>query len=428
MLYTAYEIGQTALTPLRLGAGLGRHFWQSPLNPVAGSKFGRVAAASMEFLENTTRRFGKPDWDIDKIMIGGEPVPVTVETVMEKDFGNLLHFRRCPETLAAIRDKDAEPDPRVLIVAPMSGHFATLLRGTVMAMLPDHEVYITDWADARHIPASWGKFDLNDYINYLISFMRQIGPKAHTLAVCQPGPGLLAAIAVMSEHKDAALPSSMTFMGSPIDARKSPTVTNILAEKRDLDWFEKHMIQTVPAPYAGLGRRVYPGFLQLYSFMSMNSHRHTQAHYDYFQHLVEGDGDSVGKHRKFYDEYLSVADMPAEFYLQTIDEVFQRYTLANGEFLHEGERVKPEAIKKVALMTVEGELDDISGIGQTQAAHDICVNIPADKQLDYIQKGVGHYGVFNGSRWRTEIQPRLAAFIRENHDAKFEKKFAADKA
>lgn len=420
MLYTVYEMGQTALRPFRAVADVTREFWRSPLNPASTSALGRSAAASLDVFERMTRRYGKPDWGFDHITINDTVVPVSIETVVEKPFGNLLYFRRDRDALTRARDGKTSPDPRVLIVAPMSGHYATLLRGTVLAMLPDHDVFITDWADARFVPVSAGAFNMNSYVDYLIEFMRFIGPKAHAIAVCQPGPPLLAAISVMSANDDEAVPASMTFMGSPIDARRSPTVTNKLAETREFSWFESNMISSVPAPYPGVFRRVYPGFVQLYSFMSMNSDRHFQAHYDYFQHLVEGDGDSAAKHRKFYDEYLSVCDMTAEFYLQTIRDVFQEYTLATGRMMHHGQLVEPAAITKTALMTVEGELDDISGIGQTQAAHDLCTNIPAKKQLDYIQKGVGHYGVFNGSRWRTDIQPKIAEFMRDSFSARSE--------
>ncbi len=420
MLYSAYEMGRHALRPWRTMAELSAEYWQSPMNPTKDSWIGKNAIASLAVFERITRHYTKPDWLIENTLINEKSVSITPTTIFTKDFGSLVHFKRDEADLRHAKGDDDKPDPRVLIVAPMSGHFATLLRGTVEAMLPEHEVFITDWADARNVPVSAGTFDLNDYINYLIEFMEVIGPKAHTLAVCQPGPALLSAIAIMSEREDPNLPATMTFMGSPIDARKSPTVTNKLAEQRTFEWFESNMVQSVPLPYAGVMRRVYPGFLQLFSFMSMNKERHMQAHHDYFNHLVEGDGDSAEKHRKFYDEYLSVCDMTAEFYLQTIHEVFQNYSLPKGEFLHDGKTVRPEAITDVGLMTVEGELDDISGIGQTQAAHDICSNIPAENKVDYVQPGVGHYGVFNGSRWRTEIQPRLRDFIRHNFDNKVE--------
>ncbi|MEM9168170.1 MAG: polyhydroxyalkanoate depolymerase [Pseudomonadota bacterium] len=406
MLYTAYELGLAALTPARYAAGIGARMWRSPYNPAAGSWFARTSAAALDVFENATRRYPKPDWAIDTVIRDGVEHPVTPELVLRKDFGNLVHFKRAGAPAG---------DPKVLIVAPMSGHYATLLRGTVEAMAPNHEVYITDWADARMAPISAGRFDLNDYIDYLIAFLAAIGPGAHAMAVCQPGPALLSAVAVMAERDDPNRPNTMTIMGSPIDTRRSPTVPNILSQERPYEWFERNMIYTVPAPYPGVWRRVYPGFVQLSSFLSMNSNRHLNAHYDYFEHLVRGDGDGADKHRTFYDEYLSVLDMTAEFYLQTISEVFQEHSLPNGTFMHRGARVKPEAITDVALFTVEGENDDISGIGQTQAAHDLCVNIPAAMQQDYIQPGVGHYGVFNGSRWKNEIQPKVADFIRK-HD------------
>lgn len=410
MLYTAYELAYAAMAPARIAAGLSARMWRSPLNPAANSWVARSTAAALDVFENATRRYPKPEWGVDMTAVNGAPVPVEIEPVLVKDFCTLLHFKRDPEILAQARGADA-PDPKVLIVAPMSGHYATLLRGTVEAMMPGHDVYITDWADARNVPVSAGRFDLNDYIDYLIEFMREIGPNVHAMAVCQPGPALLAAASVMAENGDDCRPASMIIMGSPIDTRRSPTVPNIISQERPYAWFEQNMIYTVPAPYAGVMRRVYPGFVQLYSFLSMNSDRHLNAHYDYFQHLVEGDGDSADKHRQFYDEYLSVLDMTEEFYLQTIREIFQEHSLAEGKFMHRDRRVKPEAITDIALMTVEGENDDISGIGQTQAAHDLCTNIPQDIQLDYIQPKVGHYGVFNGSRWRNEIQPKVAEFI-----------------
>ncbi len=415
MLYSTYEFAYAAVSPARIAAGLGAQFWRSPFNPAADSWAGRSAAATLDVLEHAMRRYPKPEWGIDATTTGGVDVPVVIEASAKKDFCTLLHFKRDEAALKKARGK-AGSDPAVLIVAPMSGHYATLLRGTVEAMLPEHDVYITDWTDARDVPVGGGRFDLNDYIDYLIDFMRLIGqsspPKnVHAMAVCQPGPALLAAAAVMAEDDDPHRPASITLMGSPIDTRLSPTTPNLISQERSYAWFEQNMIYTVPLPYAGVMRRVYPGFVQLYSFLAMNSDRHVNAHYDYFQHLVEDDGDSAEKHRAFYDEYLAVMDMTEEFYLQTIREVFQDHTLAEGEFIHRGRRVKPEAIRDIALMTVEGENDDISGIGQTQAAHALCANLPQDMQLDYIQPAVGHYGVFNGSRWRTEIQPKIAKFM-----------------
>lgn len=418
MLYSAYELGYAAMTPARLAAGLGARFWRSSFNPIADTWVGRTSAAALDVFENATRRYAKPEWPIDTTIVNGSEIPVIIEVEARKSFCDLLHFRRDADSLRKARGRTAD-DPKVLIVAPLSGHYATLLRGTVEAMLPDHDVYITDWANARTVPLAAGRFDLNDYVDYLIDFMRLLGPGVHAMAVCQPGPALLAAAALMAEDEDPCRPATMTIMGSPIDARRSPTVPNVLAQQRSFEWFERNMIYSTPAPYPGVLRRVYPGFVQLYSFLSMNHDRHLNAHYDYFAQLVAGDGDSADKHRAFYDEYLSVLDLTEEFYLQTIREVFQEFSLAEGKFMHRGRRVKPEAIVDIGLLTVEGEKDDISGIGQTQAAHDLCASLPADFKSDYIQPGVGHYGVFNGSRWRTEIQPRVAKFIRAHpHSAR----------
>ncbi|MEM9233570.1 MAG: polyhydroxyalkanoate depolymerase [Pseudomonadota bacterium] len=425
MLYSAMEMGRQSLAPFNTAARSALNYFEAMSVDAGHTMFSRPPYAALKVYESLTRRYGKPEWNLPTTIVGDTEVPVTVETVLEKPFGSLLHFRRDPE---AMRDAGhTEPQPRVLIVAPMSGHYATLLRGTVQAMLPGHEVYITDWADARDVPLFFGRFDLHDYIDYLIEFMREIGPNAHTMAVCQPGPLLLAAISIMSAQKDAALPATMTFMGSPIDARRSPTVTNLLAEQRAFEWFEQNMVQTVPAPYAGLGRRVYPGFLQLFNFMSMNAERHGEAVWDYFENLIRGDDDATEKHERFYDEYLSVCDMTSEFYLQTIHEIFQEYSLPRGRLHHRGKLVDPSKITKTALLTVEGELDDISGIGQTQAAHDLCTGLKARDKIDYVQEGAGHYGVFNGSRWRNIIQPKIAEFILKRFDPAKERKFIARK-
>ncbi|MEM9898802.1 MAG: polyhydroxyalkanoate depolymerase [Pseudomonadota bacterium] len=414
MLYSAHELSYQMMTPARYAAGIGARFWRSPYNPLAESWLVRTSAAALDVFEHATRRYPKPGWGIFDTEVNGETVAVMPEIASTKPFADLLHFRRDHAQLeAAKKSKDA--DPKVLIIAPLSGHYATLLRGTVEAMVPSHDVYITDWRNARMAPLAAGRFDLNDFIDYLIRFLHDIGEPAHTMAVCQPGPALLSAASVMAKRNDPLRPLSMTIMGSPIDTRRSPTTPNILAQERPFEWFARNMIYSVPAPYPGVMRRVYPGFVQLYSFLSMNHDRHANAHYEYFSNLVKGDGDSTEKHRSFYDEYLSVLDMTEEFYLQTIKDVFQDHSLPDRKFNHHGELVDPSAIKDVALMTVEGENDDISGIGQTQAAHDLCTNLPSAMQLDYIQPGVGHYGVFNGSRWRNEIQPKVADFIRKHH-------------
>jgi len=304
-----------------------------------------------------------------------------------------------------------------LIVAPLSGHYATLLRGTVEAFLPQHDVYITEWVNAREVPLTDGRFDLDDYIDYVIGILRHLGGDTHVIAVCQPSVPVLAAIALMEAEEDPDVPRSMILMGGPIDSRCSPTKVNRLAEERGIDWFRHHVITKVPFPNPGVMRDVYPGFLQLHGFVSMNLSRHIEAHRDLFLHLVDGDGDSAQKHREFYDEYLAVMDLPAEYYLQTVETVFVRHSLPKGEMTHRGEPVDPSRIRRVALMTVEGEHDDISGLGQTEAAHRLCSNIPADRKQHYLALGVGHYGVFNGSRFRADIAPRIAEFIRAGNTA-----------
>ncbi len=411
MLYALHEAAYYGASPMRAIARLTRDWWSSPLNPARDSVLGRSLYAASDLYANVTRRYGKPDWHIDEIVVNGHPVRVRPTVVWESPWCRLVQFDR---DMADMRHAGKlQLDPAVLIVAPMSGHYATLLRGTVEAFAPDHAVFITDWKNARDVPMLEGRFDFDDYIEHIQQMLRTLGHRAHVVAVCQPGPPVLAAASLMAEDNDPRRPRTMTFMGSPIDARLSPTVTNKLAEERPFTWFESNMIYTVPAPYPGVGRRVYPGFVQLASFMSMNVERHQDAHKRYFQNLVAGDGDSADKHLAFYDEYLAVMDLTEEFYLDTIHKVFQSYDLPRGELTHRGRLVKPSAITDIGLMTVEGELDDISGIGQTQAAHDLCVNIPAEMKLDHVQPGVGHYGVFNGRRFREEIFPKVAAFIRE---------------
>lgn len=423
MLYTMVELHRAAAAPLRLLARANKMAFESDLNVLSRTDFGKSIAAAAGVFESVTRSYGKPVWGLDETEIDGVTIPVEAETVWSDAWCQLVHFRRDPDALhQAVGNK---PQPRLLIVAPLSGHYATLLRGTVEAFLPHFEVFITDWADARMVPLVQGFFNLDDYIDYVRRMICEVGPGANVLAVCQPGPPVLAAISLMAEDKDPNLPASMTFMGSPIDCRKSPTVPNQLAEEKPFKWFEDNMIYTVPMPYPGAFRRVYPGFVQLSSFMNMNWDRHVGAHWRFFEHLVGDDGDSAGKHREFYDEYLSVLDLSAEFYLDTIKRVFQEHQLPRGEFYHRGRKVRPEAITTTALMTVEGEKDDISGIGQTQAAHDLCVNLPAKRQLDYIQPGVGHYGVFNGSRFNNEIVPRVVDFVHKFHDAKLEAHWAS---
>jgi poly(3-hydroxybutyrate) depolymerase len=426
MLYSMVELQRAALMPWRAVVNFQRTLLANPLNPIAATPFGRNLSAASDLFEAMTRRYEKPQWRIDSITINSISVPVTQEVVWSSPWCSLVRFKREDDAMHQARGANWV-EPRVLIAAPLSGHFATLLRGTVQAFIQDHDVYITDWHDARDVPISDGRFDLDDYIEHIRTMLGVIGPKAHVVAVCQPGPPVLAAIALMAEDNDPALPATMAFMGSPIDARCSPTVTNKLAEEKPFTWFESKMIQTVPPIFPGAFRRVYPGFVQLTSFMSMNMTRHVDAHRDFFNHLVAGDGDETDKHREFYDEYLSVLDLSEEFYLDTIKKVFQEYHLPRGILRVKGRLVKPDLIKTVALMTIEGENDDISGIGQTQAAHDICTGIPADMHYDYVQEGVGHYGVFNGRRFKSEIYPRQKQFIRTYFDAKLERQFLTAK-
>ena len=409
MLYTLHEAAYYAGAPARLAARLTRDFWSSPLNPAAQSPVGRRLYAAADLFANVTRRYGRPAWGIDKVKVNGVDVRVRPTTVWESPWCKLVQFDRDMTDMR--RAGKLQLDPAVLIVAPLSGHYATLLRGTVEAFLPDHAVFITDWSNARDVPMLEGQFDFHDYIDHIRTMMGVLGSRPHVVAVCQPGPPVLAAAALMAEDNDENRPRSMTFMGSPIDARLSPTVTNKLAEEKPFTWFKSNMIYQVPPPYPGAMRSVYPGFVQLASFMSMNKERHQEAHRKFFDQLVQGDDDSTDKHREFYDEYLSVLDLTSEFYLQTIDIVFQQYLLPKGELMHGDRLVNPAAITDIGLMTVEGEYDDISGVGQTQAAHGLTPNIPEDLKQLYVQPKVGHYGVFNGKRFREEIYPRVRDFI-----------------
>ena len=413
MFYAMSELAYSAVGPARWAARMTRDFWHAPYNPAADTPMGRTLYAAADLFTNLTRRYGKPEWRIDSVDVDGTPVRVRQVVEWSSPWCKMLHFARDRSDLRRAGRTGFEP--AVLIVAPMSGHYATLLRGTVETFLQDHEVYVTDWINAREVPVLEGRFDFYDYIDHIAEMMRALGPRAHVVAVCQPGPPVLAAAALMADAKDEGRPASMTFMGSPIDARLAPTVPTRLAQERPFAWFKSNLIHTVPPPYPGMMRRVYPGMMQLMGFISMNSERHKEAHQQYFQDLVKGDGDAGVKHLEFYDEYLSVMDLTEEFYLQTIDVVFQSHLLARGELVHhDGRRVRLDGITDVALMTVEGEKDDISGVGQTQVAHTLCSALPAEKKELYVQPEVGHYGVFNGRRFREEIYPRIRAFILRN--------------
>jgi poly(3-hydroxybutyrate) depolymerase len=415
MIYQLYEMNHAAIAPLRAAADAMKFFHTNPLNPLAHTAIGRSMAASLELFERMTRRYGKPEFGLPTTMIDGRTVKVTEEIVWSKPFCDLIHFKRdLPANTA--------PGQKLLLVAPMSGHYATLLRGTVETLLPSAEVYITDWIDARMVPVSEGRFDLDDYIDYLIEMIHHIGPDTHVIGVCQPSVPVLAAVALMEACQDPLSPASMILMGGPIDTRENPTAVNDLAQDKPLEWFRDNVVMDVPFPHPGFTRRVYPGFLQLSGFMSMNLDRHITAHHEFFEHLVKNDGDSAEKHRDFYDEYLAVMDLTEEFYLQTVDTVFIRHALPKGEMMHRGTPVDTAAIRNVALLTVEGENDDISGLGQTQAAHTISPNIPDDKRMHYMQPDVGHYGVFNGSRFRKEIAPRILEFTARHARGTTEKK------
>jgi poly(3-hydroxybutyrate) depolymerase len=403
MLYQTYEIQRQLAEPVRLWANALEQVYSSPYNPLSETWFGKSVAASAEIVSRLTRNYGKPAFDLKTTLVDSVEVAVNEEILLRKPFCQLLRFHR----------DTTKQSPKVLLVAPMSGHYATLLRGTVEALLPDHDVHITDWSDAREVPLTQGNFDLDDYIDYVIEFCRYLGPNVHVIAVCQPSVPVLAAASLMAQDKDPRQPKSLTLMGGPIDTRVSPTVPNDLAMRNSMMWFRQNVISTVPFGHPGAMRRVYPGFLQLTSFISMNFDRHVNSHMRQFEHLIRGDDEHAEGHRKFYDEYLAVMDLTAEFYLQTIQIVFKEHQLPRGVWVSRGRKIDPSAIE-TALMTVEGELDDISGLGQTKAAHALTPNIPGARQTHWEQPRVGHYGIFNGGKWREQIMPRVRAFIREN--------------
>jgi poly(3-hydroxybutyrate) depolymerase len=404
MLYHFYEMNHAAVAPWRTAVEAGMAYWDSAANPFAQTPFGRQAAASLHLFERLTRRYGKPEFDITETLVGKQPVPVHQEVIWQMPFCNLIHFRKEDGAVAKKQEK-------LLIIAPMSGHYATLLRNTVEAMLPAHDVYISDWADARNVPLALGTFDLDDYTDYVINMLHHLGERAHVMAVCQPSVPVMAAVTLMSERNDPLVPKSMILMGGPIDTRRNPTAVNKMAEGKGVEWFRNNVIMTVPFPLPGMGRPVYPGFLQLTGFMTMNLDRHMNAHRELFWHLVEGDGDSVEKHQDFYDEYMSVMDLNGDFYLQTVERVFIHHDLPCGTYAYRGHRIHPERIKRTALLTVEGEKDDISGVGQTYAAHIIMSGLQAEMKHHHLQLGVGHYGVFSGSRFRKDVVPVIEGVI-----------------
>jgi poly(3-hydroxybutyrate) depolymerase len=401
MLYDAYEMQRSWLAGASAFANASAEFLSNPANPFAYFGGGPVIASALEVFAHAAAPRGKPEFGLDATMVNGRKVLVEEEIVLRKPFGQLKRFRR----------EGVEDGQKLLIVAPMSGHYATLLRGTVERMLPGHDVYITDWRDAKLAPLSDGSFDLDDYVDYLIEYLEAIGPGAHMLAVCQPSVPCYVAACVMSAGKHPCRPKTLTMMGGPIDTREAPTAVNTLATQRPHAWFQQNVIATIPFSYPGAGRKVYPGFLQLAGFMSMNLGDHMNSHWELFKHLVQGDGESADRTKEFYDEYRAVCDMTAEFYLQTIDLVFQRHALPKGEWVHRGVRVDPAAITDIGLLAIEGERDDISGLGQTKAALKLATHLPDTDKRYYMAEGVGHYGIFNGSKWRDRIAPIVDDWI-----------------
>jgi poly(3-hydroxybutyrate) depolymerase len=408
MLYDAYEVQRSLLTSASKLAGLGAGWLNNPTNPFGYSSMGPLVAAGLEVFAHASAPRGKPEFGINEVQVGKKLVQVDEDIELRKLFGQLKHFRKV----------DASAGEPLLIVAPMSGHYATLLRGTVARMLPKHDVFITDWRDAKLVPGGEGGFDLDDYIDYLIAFSQAIyertGKRPHMLAVCQPSVPAYAATAIMNAAKHPARPKTLTMMGGPVDTRKAPTAVNTLATQRPHAWFQQNVVATVPQIYAGSGRKVYPGFLQLAGFMTMNLGSHLVSHWEMFKHLVVGDEEGADATRAFYDEYLSVCDMTAEFYLQTVDVVFQRHLLPKGELKHRGKLVDPRTIKDTPLLAIEGERDDISGIGQTKAGLDLATALPAGKKQYLLARDVGHYGIFNGRKWREKIAPVVERFIAAN--------------
>jgi len=405
VLYNIYELNRTMLSNAAAWASMGAEMLTSPALPMAHFGVGPVVASALEVFAHAAAPRGKPDFDIESVTVDGANHPVTEAIVLHRPFGNLLRFSH---------DGLPEDAPRLLIVAPMSGHYATLLRGTVARMLERAVVYITDWADAKMVPVAAGRFDLDDYIDYVVDYLEHIGPGAHMIAVCQPSVPALAATALMGADKHPCRPATLTMMGGPIDTREAPTSVNDMAIENSIGWFKNTLITPVPHAYPGGGREVYPGFLQLANFMWMNIGSHLESHYGMFKHLVEGDGESADATKAFYDEYRSVCDMTAEFYLQTVEHVFQRHSLPKGELVHRGRPVDLGAITDTALLAVEGERDDISGIGQTKAALTLATGLAASRKKYHLAPEVGHYGIFNGSKWRNKIAPVVEAWMKQH--------------
>jgi poly(3-hydroxybutyrate) depolymerase len=409
MLYQMHEMNRTLLSPLIQWAEASSKLFTNPVSPFAHTPFAQRIAAGYELMFRLGKDYEKPTFGITSVDIDGQRVSVIEEIELEKPFCKLLHFRK------ESRNSKQTKQPKILLVAPLSGHHATLLRDTVNTLLPEHDVYITDWTDARMVALEHGAFHLHDYVYYVQDFIRHLGPNLNVISVCQPTVPVLAAISLMASNKESNLPKTMVMMGGPIDPRKTPTQVNDLATNKPFSWFENNVIYSVPPNYPGYGRRVYPGFLQHAGFVAMNPKRHAQSHWEFYLHLREGDNESAEEHRKFYDEYNAVLDMPAEYYLETIKTVFQDHALPLGTWEVEGQLVRPQDIKDVALLTIEGELDDISGLGQTRAAHELCAHIPKEMKQHFTAPKCGHYGIFSGRRWREVIAPKIGEFIRAHH-------------
>jgi poly(3-hydroxybutyrate) depolymerase len=406
MLYQVHEMQRAVLEPWRWWAQASADSLTSPFSPLSYAPSANKLVAGFDLMLRLTKRYGRPAFGLNHVDVAGHSAAVTEEVLLDKPFCSLLHFKKA---------KSIRNEPRVLIFAPLSGHYSTLLRDTVRTMLPHHDVTITDWKDAREIPFTEGPFHFDDYVAYVQEFVKfmQADGNVHVISVCQPTVPVLAGISLMAARGDL-LPGSMTMMGGPIDTRRNPTSVNDFAIRKPLWWFEQNVIQRVPMKYPGAMRRVYPGFMQLTGFIAMNPERHLESHHDYYNHLVEGDGESVEAHRRFYDEYNAVMDLPAEYYLDTIVRVFHEQSLARGTLVVAGTPVEPAAIRKTALFTIEGELDDISGSGQTQAAHALCANLPTARKLHYTAPAVGHYGIFSGRKYREMIYPKIREFIQRN--------------
>jgi poly(3-hydroxybutyrate) depolymerase len=408
MLYQLYETQRALMAPFSEFASATAKLYNHPLSPFTHTPMAQRVSASLGLAHRLAKEYEKPPFDITSTTVNGQSVAVHEQVALEKPFCRLLRFKRYADDSKALSLMKTQPT--VLVVAPLSGHHSTLLRDTVRSLLPDHKVFITDWTDARMVPNDVGPFHLDDYVHYVQEFIRHIGPSVHVISVCQPTVPVLAAVSLMASAGEFT-PRTMTMMGGPIDARRSPTAVNNLAMNKSYEWFENNVIYRVPMNFPGADRLVYPGFMQHTGFVAMNPDRHMSSHYDYFLDLVRGDEDSAESHRQFYDEYNAVLDMPAEYYLDTIKTVFQDFALVNGTWTVSGQLVRPQDIRTTALLTVEGELDDISGAGQTKAAHGLCTGISKTRQFHYDAEGAGHYGIFSGRRWREMVYPRVREFI-----------------